>query len=89
MPQQIRAVAVVGCGVIGMSWASLFLARGLEVIITDPAEGVEDAFRQFLHDAWPALQGDKAVEQVLAENCEFVKDITPRLPEVDFIQEVT
>ena len=35
----IGAVAVVGTGVIGASWAALFLAHGLDVIATDPAPG--------------------------------------------------
>lgn len=41
MSQQVRTVAVVGCGVIGMSWATLFLARGLKIIVSDPLEGAE------------------------------------------------
>ena len=31
----INRVAVVGTGVIGASWAALFLAKGLEVVATD------------------------------------------------------
>ncbi|KAH7028447.1 3-hydroxyacyl-CoA dehyrogenase [Macrophomina phaseolina] len=87
MPQQIRTVAVVGCGVIGMSWAMLFLAKGLRVIISDPAKGAEDAFKRYIHEAWPSLQGNKSLEQTLVENYEFVVDATPRLSEADFIQE--
>ena len=37
----IRRIAVVGTGVIGASWAALFLAKGLEVVATDPAPGAE------------------------------------------------
>ena len=32
----IRRVAVVGTGVIGASWAAQYLARGFDVIATDP-----------------------------------------------------
>ncbi|KIW12742.1 hypothetical protein PV08_07928 [Exophiala spinifera] len=88
MSQEIHIVAVIGCGMIGMSWASLFLAKGLKVIITDPAEGAELRFKRYLDDAWPTLQllfGP--IDQELANNYEFVDDITPRLGTVDFIQE--
>jgi predicted dinucleotide-binding enzyme len=88
MSQPVRTVAIIGCGVIGMSWATLFLANGLKVIISDPLEGAEVAFRKYVHDAWPVLNAKKGVEETLAEQYEFVVDINPRLAEVDFIQEV-
>lgn len=51
----IRRVAVVGTGVIGASWASAFLAHGLEVVATDPAEGAEARLRTAIEAHWPAL----------------------------------
>ncbi len=33
--KEIRNVAIVGTGVIGASWAALYLARGLTVVATD------------------------------------------------------
>ena len=33
----IGRVAIIGTGVIGASWAALFLAKGLEVVATDIA----------------------------------------------------
>lgn len=89
MSHQIRTVAVIGCGVIGSSWASLFLSRGLKVIISDPAEGAEQQFKQYLQYAWPSLHADGLFENASSEGYEFVDDIVPRLPEVDFIQEVS
>lgn len=38
-------VAVVGTGVIGVSWAAHFLAHGLEVVATDPAPDAEERLR--------------------------------------------
>ena len=38
----IGAVAVVGCGTVGASWAALFLAHGLDVSAWDPAPGFAD-----------------------------------------------
>lgn len=88
MSQQIRTVAVVGCGVIGMSWATLFLAHGLKIIVSDPLRGAEDAFQSYVRQAWPVLGTNKDLEKMLRDNYEFVTDLSPRLPEVDFIQEV-
>ena len=34
--KEIRNIAIVGTGVIGASWAALYLARGLNVVATDP-----------------------------------------------------
>ena len=33
----IRRIAIVGTGVIGASWAAHYLARGFDVVATDPA----------------------------------------------------
>jgi 3-hydroxyacyl-CoA dehydrogenase len=33
----IRRIAIIGTGVIGASWTSLFLAKGLQVTATDVA----------------------------------------------------
>ena len=88
MPPHINTVAVIGCGVIGMSWVSLFLARGLKVIVSDPAEGAEDTLKRYLRDAWPNLQATMSLEQALKTNYEFVLDVTLTLEQADFIQEV-
>ena len=55
-PEDVRRVAVVGCGVIGTGWAANFLARGLEVVASDPAPGAEEKLRAGIANAWPALQ---------------------------------
>lgn len=52
---RIERVAVIGTGTIGMSWAALFLARGLAVGASDPAQGAEPRLRRFVADAWPVL----------------------------------
>ena len=52
----IRRIAIVGTGVIGASWAALFLAKGLDVVATDVAPDAEAKLRAFVDDAWPALE---------------------------------
>ncbi len=51
----IRRIAIVGTGVIGASWAAYYLARGFDVVATDPAPSAEANLRGYVDDAWPAL----------------------------------
>lgn len=55
LPAEARRVAVIGGGLIGMSWASLFLARSCEVVVVDPRPEAEADFARFLAGAWPDL----------------------------------
>ncbi|RKK68757.1 hypothetical protein BFJ69_g13317 [Fusarium oxysporum] len=86
MAQEIRTVAIVGCGVIGMGWAVLFLSMGLKVIISDPAEGAEDALKGYFEQSRSYMEGYGDYDKLIS-NYEFVHDIVPRLGEADFIQE--
>ena len=52
----ISQVAIIGTGVIGASWAALFLAKGLDVVATDIAPNAEASLRRFVNAAWPALE---------------------------------
>jgi len=54
--RQIKAVALVGVGSVGKSWAALYLAHGYEVVATDPGPAFEQELRRFVTDAWPALR---------------------------------
>lgn len=48
-------VAVLGAGLIGASWAALFLASGRSVAVHDPAPDVGDRLRRTIGTAWPVL----------------------------------
>jgi 3-hydroxyacyl-CoA dehydrogenase len=52
----IRTVAVIGTGLIGASWASVFLARGFDVTAYDPAPDAEATLRRTISDQWPTMQ---------------------------------
>jgi 3-hydroxybutyryl-CoA dehydrogenase len=47
--------ACLGGGVIGASWAALFLASGRSVALFDPAPDVEESVRAYIDRAWPTL----------------------------------
>ena len=56
MIRPVNRVAVIGTGVIGASWTALFLAKGLHVDVTDVAPGAADRLREYIAQAWPALE---------------------------------
>ncbi|HBN8231765.1 TPA: 3-hydroxyacyl-CoA dehydrogenase [Pseudomonas aeruginosa] len=87
MSNSITKVAVVGTGVIGASWSALFLARGLKVTATDPAPGAETILREYIANAWPALEElGLAVPAASPTNLTFTKDLA-EIADVDFVQE--
>jgi ketoreductase RED1 len=52
---EYRAATVVGGGVIGVSWAGLFLAHGLRVTINDPRPDIEPVVRAGLSEIAPTM----------------------------------
>jgi carnitine 3-dehydrogenase len=53
---QVKLVALVGAGSVGKSWAALYLAKGYEVVATDPAPGFEQSIHDFVLETWGSLQ---------------------------------
>ena len=83
----IRRVAVVGTGVIGASWTALFLAKGLQVVATDPAPNAEARLRQFVEGAWPALTRLGPAPGASPSNVTFVADLAQAVAGADLVQE--
>jgi 3-hydroxyacyl-CoA dehydrogenase len=52
----VRTVGIVGCGLIGMSWAACYLAKGFAVRATDPMASAEEKFRAYIGRAWTLLE---------------------------------
>ena len=87
-PPAIRRVAIVGAGTIGASWAALFLARGLEVVVSDPAADAEALTRARVQAAWPVLaELGHVLPHASAEALRFEPDLEAALAGVDFVQE--
>ncbi len=83
----IRRIAIVGTGVIGASWAALFLAHGLEVIATDPAPNAEENLRKYIDTAWPALEQLGLSSGASKERLSFTTKMSDALEGVDLVQE--
>src|SRR5258706_6885154 len=83
----IRRIAIIGTGVIGASWSSLFLAKGLQVVATDIAPNAETALRKFVETAWPALKRLGLSPGASQSNLTFTADLTQALAGADLVQE--
>src|SRR5262245_57507615 len=85
--REIERVGVVGTGLIGSSWAAFFLARGLEVIATDPAPGAEARLRNTIGAAWPVLDRMGLAPGASQARVRFVATVEECVAEADFVQE--
>jgi 3-hydroxyacyl-CoA dehydrogenase len=83
----IRRIAIVGTGVIGASWAAEFLARGFDVVATDPAPNAEANLRKYIDTAWPALTAFGLEKSASRERLSFTPDLKKALASADFVQE--
>jgi 3-hydroxyacyl-CoA dehydrogenase len=83
----IHRVAIIGTGVIGASWAALFLAKGLEVTATDIAPNAEAALKRFIEAAWPALKRLGLSPGASQSNLTFTADMPAAVKNADLVQE--
>src|SRR5271155_3769868 len=83
----IRRIAIIGTGVIGASWTSLFLAKGLEVTATDVAPNAEAALRRFVEPAWPARNRLGLSPGASQSNLKFTAALAQAVAEADLVQE--
>ena len=83
----IHRIAIIGTGVIGASWTSLFLAKGLHVVATDIAPNAEASLRKFVETAWPALERLGLSAGASQSNLTFTADLAQAVADVDLVQE--
>jgi len=83
----IRRIAIVGMGVIGASWAAQYLARGFDVVATDPAPNAEVNMRKYVEDAWAVLTSIGLSPGASRDRLEFTADMKKALANADFVQE--
>ncbi|ABB11509.1 3-hydroxyacyl-CoA dehydrogenase NAD-binding domain-containing protein [Burkholderia lata] len=87
MATPIKRVAVIGTGVIGASWAALFLAKGLDVAATDVAPDAEARLRQYLDAAWPALEELGLAPAASRARLTFTHDLAEAVAGAGLVQE--
>jgi len=84
---KVRKVALVGTGVIGASWATLFLAKGLDVIATDPAPDAERALRETIARQWAAMETLGLSPGASQNRVTFTSSLEEAVADANFIQE--
>src|SRR5271167_4710322 len=87
MTPPITRVAIVGAGVIGASWATAFLARGMDVVASDPAPGAEDALYETVDAQWPAMQQIGLSPGASTRRLRFAATPEDAVAGVEFVQE--
>lgn len=87
MLKQVKRVAIIGTGVIGASWAALFLAKGLDVVATDISPDAEVRLRAYIDQAWPALETLGLAAGASRSRLTFASDLTAAVSGVDLVQE--
>ena len=85
--RELRTVGLVGTGVIGAGWAARCLARGLDVVATDPAPGAEARLREKIAQAWPALEDIGLAPGADPDRLRYAADVEGVCAQADFIQE--
>jgi 3-hydroxyacyl-CoA dehydrogenase len=83
----VRRIAIVGTGVIGASWAAQYLARGFDVVATDPGPDAEAKLRKYVDEAWPALTAIGLTKGASRERLGFTTDMAQALSQADLVQE--
>jgi carnitine 3-dehydrogenase len=83
----IQRIAIVGTGVIGASWAAEFLARGFDVVATDPAPKAEASLREYVDKAWKDLTSIGLSKGASRDRLRFTTSMKEALSEADLVQE--
>src|SRR5215475_2051394 len=83
----IRRIAIVGTGVIGASWAAYYLARGFDVVATDPAPNAEANLRKYVDEAWPLLTSVGLADGASRDRLTFTTSLQDAASGADFVQE--
>ncbi len=83
----IKRIAIVGTGVIGASWAAQYLARGFDVVATDPAPNAEANLRKYVDEAWPDLTNIGLSKGASRDRLSFTTSMKEALSQADLVQE--
>jgi 3-hydroxyacyl-CoA dehydrogenase len=83
----IHRIAIVGTGVIGASWAAQYLARGFDVVATDPAPNAEANLRKYVDEAWLELTSIGLSKGATRDRLSFTPNMKDALAQADLVQE--
>ena len=84
---QIERTAILGAGVIGASWAAIFLASGRSVTVFDLDPNAEASVRAYIEKAWPALDELGLTARATPDAIRFAPTASEAVRGAQFIQE--
>ena len=87
MAPKFEQTAIIGAGVIGSSWAALFLATGQSVNIYEPTPNAEKAVRDFVESAWPTLETLGMTKNGNPDRITFYAEARLAVADAQFVQE--
>jgi carnitine 3-dehydrogenase len=87
LDKPVHRIAIVGTGVIGASWSAYYLARGFDVVATDPAPNAEASLRKYVDEAWPLLTSIGLSDSASRDRLTFTTSLQDALSDADFVQE--
>ncbi|MFF7385459.1 3-hydroxyacyl-CoA dehydrogenase NAD-binding domain-containing protein [Streptomyces griseoluteus] len=82
-----RNATVIGAGVIGTSWAALFLAHGLHVTVADPRPDAEEQVLAGIEEIVPTLAALGLPTDGLTDRLRFEPDLAAAVADADLVQE--
>lgn len=85
--QNTKKVAIVSTGVIGANWATLFLARGYDVVATDPSPRAESALHARVAAQWPTMQALGLSPGADPARLRFTASLEEAVADASFVQE--
>ncbi len=87
MSESSMVTAVLGTGVIGGSWAALFLAAGHSVRAYDPGDPDGEQLRNAINTAWPTLESLGLAEHGDRDNYRVCQSAVDAVSGAGFVQE--
>jgi carnitine 3-dehydrogenase len=85
--RSVNRIAVIGTGVIGASWTTQFLAKGFDVVATDPAPGAEQKLREFVVNNWETATRLGLEPGASVDRLSFTPVMSDAVAGADFVQE--
>lgn len=91
-PQKIdltgKKITVIGGGLIGASWATLFLSQGMKVTISDPRPDIKDFFESKVENNFVDLQKrGYTIDPDYKSHLSYESDTAKAVQHADYIQE--
>lgn len=83
----VKTVAIVGAGVIGISWPANFIAAGLRVNLYDIQENFQESAQPLLEQMLNQITAANLANDTLLANVNYFSDLKKAVNNVDVVQE--